>query len=88
MTDQPSSEIHAAGAVLWRRWGGGTQIALIHRSRYDDWSFPKGKRNGTEHVLLTAVREVQEETGVRVVLGRRLPATHYLVDGRRKLVDY
>jgi 8-oxo-(d)GTP phosphatase len=88
MTEQPATEVHAAGAVLWRRHGGGTQIALIHRPRYDDWSFPKGKRNGNEHVLLTAVREVEEETGVRAVLGRRLPSTHYLVDGRPKLVDY
>jgi 8-oxo-(d)GTP phosphatase len=88
MTDQQPAEIQAAGAVLWRRHHGGTQIALIHRPRYDDWSFPKGKRNGNEHVLLTAVREVEEETGVRAVLGRRLPSTHYLVDGRPKLVDY
>lgn len=88
MTDQRATEIHAAGAVLWRRHRGGTQIALVHRPRYDDWSFPKGKRNGSEHVLLTAVREVEEETGVRAVLGRRLPSTHYLVDGRPKLVDY
>ncbi len=88
MTEQATTEVHAAGAVLWRRQGGGTQICLIHRPRYDDWSFPKGKRNGSEHVLLTAVREVQEETGVRPVLGRRLPPTHYLVDGRPKQVDY
>jgi 8-oxo-(d)GTP phosphatase len=88
MTEQQATEVHAAGAVLWRRHNGGTQIGLIHRPRYDDWSFPKGKRNGGEHILLTAVREVEEETGVRTVLGRRLPSTHYLVDGHPKLVDY
>jgi 8-oxo-dGTP diphosphatase len=88
MTDQPATDVHAAGAVLWRQHPAGTQIALVHRPRYDDWSFPKGKRDGREHILQTAVREVQEETAVRVVLGRRLPSTHYLADGRPKQVDY
>jgi 8-oxo-dGTP diphosphatase len=88
MTDRAAAEIHAAGAVLWRRCSDGLQIALVHRPRYDDWSLPKGKREGREHALLTAVREVREETGLRVVLGRRLVSTHYLVDGRPKRVDY
>jgi 8-oxo-dGTP diphosphatase len=88
MTEQATGEIHAAGAVLWRPHPHGIKIALVHRQRYDDWSFPKGKRMGREHVLLTAVREVHEETGIRVALGRRLPSTHYLVDGRPKQVDY
>jgi 8-oxo-dGTP diphosphatase len=82
------SEIRAAGAVVWRPGAGGPQVALVHRSRYDDWSLPKGKRQPGEHLLLTAVREVAEETGVRVVLGRRLPSTHYERDGRAKTVDY
>jgi 8-oxo-dGTP diphosphatase len=64
-------------------------VALVHRTRYDDWSLPKGKPQAGEHVLLTAVREVAEETGVRVVLGRRLPSTHYQTNGGRpKVVDY
>jgi 8-oxo-dGTP diphosphatase len=88
MTDRAAAEIHAAGAVLWRRSPAGIELGLVHRSRYDDWSLPKGKRDGREHVMLTAVREVREETGVRVVLGRRLTSTHYLVDGRPKRVDY
>ncbi len=80
--------IRAAGAVLWRPGTEGPQVALVHRRRYDDWSLPKGKSLPGEHVLLTAVREVAEETGVRVVLGRRLPSTHYARDGRPKVVDY
>jgi 8-oxo-dGTP diphosphatase len=64
------------------------EVALVHRQRYDDWSLPKGKQAPGEHILLTAVREVEEETGVRVVLGRRLPSTHYDRDGRPKVVDY
>jgi 8-oxo-dGTP pyrophosphatase MutT (NUDIX family)/phosphohistidine phosphatase SixA len=83
------TEIRAAGAVLWRPGADGPEVALVHRGRYDDWSLPKGKPLPGEHVLLTAVREVAEETGVRVVLGRRLPSTHYQQHGNRpKTVDY
>ena len=82
------SRIKAAGAVLWRPGPVDPRIALIHRERYDDWSFPKGKADPGEHALLTAVREVREETGVRAVLGRRLPNTEYEVLGRDKRVKY
>ena len=81
-------EVQAAGAVLWRSRGGGTETALVHRPRYDDWSFPKGKSLPGEHVLLTAVREVEEETGVRPALGRSLGSQRYLADGRPKRVYY
>ncbi len=82
-------EIRAAGALLWRPGTEGPEVALVHRQRYDDWSLPKGKALPGEHVLLTAVREVAEETGVRVILGRRLPSTHYQQHGNRpKTVDY
>jgi 8-oxo-dGTP pyrophosphatase MutT (NUDIX family) len=83
------NEIRAAGALLWRPGTDGPEVALIHRQRYDDWSLPKGKALPGEHALLTAVREVAEETGVRVTLGRRLPSTHYQQHGNRpKTVDY
>jgi len=85
---QAPGAIRAAGAVLWRPGTEGPQVALVHRRRYDDWSLPKGKSEPGEHVLVTAVREVAEETGIRVVLGRRLPSTHYDRDGRPKVVDY
>ena len=63
-------------------------MALVHRPRYDDWAFPKGKATPGEHPLLTAVREVTEETGMRPVLGRPLKRTFYLAAGRPKRVDY
>lgn len=88
MADPEPDEIRAAGAVVWRDGAQGIETALVHRSRYDDWSFPKGKAMPGEHVLLTAVREVAEEAGVRVALGRRLPSTHYITQGRPKQVDY
>ena len=98
MADAPGGgEIRAAGALLWRpsgqgrRWwppGRGREVALIHRPKYDDWTFPKGKRDPGEHVLLTAVREVAEETGLNVILGRPLTQARYDQRGRPKRVDY
>jgi 8-oxo-dGTP pyrophosphatase MutT (NUDIX family) len=82
-------EVRAAGAVLWRMGSGGVhEIALIHRERYDDWSFPKGKLEPGEHVLAAAVREVREETGVAPALGRPLGITRYDHDSWPKRVDY
>jgi 8-oxo-dGTP diphosphatase len=83
-----AEEIRAAGAVVWRSAGGAAQVALVHRPKYDDWSFPKGKLDPGEHPLLAAVREVGEETALRVTLGRRLPPVRYENAGVPKLVDY
>jgi 8-oxo-dGTP diphosphatase len=83
-----AGETRAAGAVLWRRTAAGAELALIHRPRYGDWTFPKGKALPGEHMVLTAVREVAEETGVRAVLGRRLSTARYPVSGRIKRVDW
>jgi 8-oxo-(d)GTP phosphatase len=86
--------ILAAGAVLWRTavraadGGPGVEVLLVHRPKYDDWSLPKGKREPGEHLLLTAVREVFEETSVRPVLGPRLATAEYFANGRPKQVDY
>src|ERR1051326_6267059 len=88
MADFASGEIQAAGALVWRVRAGGIESALVHRHRYDDWSFPKAKSMPGEHVLLTAVREVEEETGVRAALGRRLATQTYPVEGQPKQVEY
>src|SRR5689334_23930044 len=88
MADAVTGEVQAAGAVLWRARAGGTETALVHRPRYDVWSFPKGKSLPGEHVLLTAVREVEEETGVRVALGRRLGSQSYLAEGKPQRGEY
>ena len=89
MAEQASEDlIRAAGAVVWREPDDDPEIVLVHRPKYDDWSFPKGKCERGEHVLLTATREVAEETGLRVVLGRRLSSSEYEVSGRPKHVTY
>ncbi|MFG1864342.1 NUDIX hydrolase [Microbispora bryophytorum] len=80
--------IRAAGAVVWRGNEADPEVVLVHRPAYDDWSLPKGKLRRGEHVIAGALREVREETGLRVVLGRALPPVHYMHDGRLKRVDY
>lgn len=78
----------AAGGVPWRRDDGELRLAVVHRPRYDDWSFPKGTLLPGELPLLAAVREVTEETGLAVVVGRRLPRTSYLSSEGPKTVEY
>jgi 8-oxo-dGTP diphosphatase len=64
------------------------ETALVHRPKYDDWSLPKGKLDAGEHPLVAAVREVGEETGLQVVVGRRGVQTRYVHRGGPKRVDY
>lgn len=91
-------QVRAAGGLVWRSaavpdGNGGTrpgiEVALIHRPRYDDWSFPKGKLERGESWEHAALREVVEETGIVAELGDELPSTRYLDGkGREKLVRY
>ena len=81
--------IHAAGAVVWRENDGRFEVALVHRPRYRDWSWPKGKLDPGESVPAGAVREVAEEIGTPVVLGVPLPTLRYKTpEGRSKHVRY
>lgn len=82
--------VRAAGGVVWTRWGDGQlRILLVHRPRYDDWSLPKGKADPGETDTACALREVQEETGLRCSLGEELPGTSYQDRrGRPKTVRY
>lgn len=78
----PPRVVHAAGALIWRVRKEILQVLLVHRPRYDDWSWPKGKVDAGETLAACAVREVSEETGLDVVLGRPLPTSRYrLSDG-------
>jgi 8-oxo-dGTP pyrophosphatase MutT (NUDIX family)/phosphohistidine phosphatase SixA len=92
--------IEAAGGLVWRPTEAdpsgqpgqegqqALEVALVHRPKYDDWSLPKGKLEPGEHPLLAAIREVEEEAGARVVVGRPLGQARYAVDGRPKRVQY
>jgi 8-oxo-dGTP pyrophosphatase MutT (NUDIX family) len=83
--------VRAAGGVVWRRGPNGIEVLLIHRPRYGDWSFPKGKvkEKSGETDEEGAVREVEEEVGLRCGLGPELESTSYLdAKGRDKTVRY
>jgi 8-oxo-dGTP diphosphatase len=88
--------IQAAGGVVWRlaasENGTNVEVAIIHRPRYDDWSIPKGKLAPGESLLEGAVREVHEETGYRVQVGRPLGEIRYLKNSggttREKVVHF
>lgn len=84
----PDEPVQAAGALVWRVRTGRLQVALVHRPRYRDWSWPKGKLEPGERVEEAAIREVAEETGLEVVLGIPLPGLTYPVNGRPKQVHY
>jgi 8-oxo-dGTP pyrophosphatase MutT (NUDIX family) len=67
----------AAGGVLWRDDPSDPQVAVVHRPQYDDWSLPKGKAKSGEHLMVTAVREMSEETGYRPRIGPFLTTVQY-----------
>ncbi|MDN4174483.1 NUDIX hydrolase [Nocardioides sp. SOB77] len=83
-------DVQSAGAVVLGRGPDGTRsVLLVHRPKYDDWSFPKGKLDPGEHRVTAAVREVAEETGLAVRLGPPLAPQRYPVaGGRMKTVHY
>lgn len=81
--------ILAGGGVVWRKGSSDIEFLIVHRPRYDDWTFPKGKLDNDESVLQAAYREVYEETGIRCRLGPKLPTTEYTTgNGNGKLVHY
>ncbi|MFJ4026210.1 NUDIX domain-containing protein [Paenarthrobacter sp. NPDC089989] len=89
-TDHPGEPVAvvAAGAIPWRIHKGTLEVLLIHRPRYDDWSWPKGKLDDGETVPECAVREVREEIGLDAILGIPLPPIHYHVNAGLKVVHY
>ena len=99
------TDVVACGAVVWRRSvnetaetaetagtagaAGTVEVLLVHRPRYDDWSFAKGKLDAGETLEDCARREVMEETGFAVELGAALPDVTYIDrKGRPKVVHY
>jgi 8-oxo-dGTP pyrophosphatase MutT (NUDIX family) len=82
--------VRAAGGIVLRRASKGAwQVLLVHRPRYDDWSLPKGKADPGERDEETALREVEEETGLRCTLGAPAGRTRYRDSkGRDKVVHY
>jgi len=85
----PAELVRAAGGLVVRAGVDGTEVLLVHRPRYDDWSFPKGKQDPGETDEETALREVAEETGLACTLGEQLGEIRYRDHkGRPKVVRY
>jgi 8-oxo-dGTP diphosphatase len=82
--------VRAAGGVVWRTAADGEiEVLVVHRPKYDDWSLPKGKCEVDETDEQCAVREVEEETGLRCVPGHQLASSAYVDRKQRnKLVRY
>jgi 8-oxo-dGTP pyrophosphatase MutT (NUDIX family) len=82
--------VRAGGGIVWRHGAdGAVEIVLIHRPAYDDWSFPKGKVDPGETEAQAALREVEEETGLRCELGGEVGTSAYRDRKRRpKTVRY
>ena len=82
--------VRAAGGIVQRTDPDGeSRLLLVHRPRYDDWSLPKGKADNGERDEETALREVEEETGLRCLLGEEIGETRYRDSkGRSKVVRY
>jgi 8-oxo-dGTP pyrophosphatase MutT (NUDIX family) len=83
-------EVLAAGGIVHRRADdGAVEVLVIHRPKYEDWTLPKGKLDKGETAEQAAVREVEEETGIKATLGARAGSNEYYDrHGRSKRVDY
>lgn len=77
--------VRAAGGIVHR----DGDVLLVHRPKYDDWTFPKGKIEDGEQDEDCALREVYEETGLECALEDELASTHYVDSkGRPKRVRW
>ncbi|MEA2445283.1 MAG: 8-oxo-dGTP diphosphatase [Thermoleophilales bacterium] len=87
--EQGIPEIRAAGGIVHRDGPEGTEVLVVHRPKYQDWSLPKGKLDPGETLEQAALREVEEETGVRAKLGPHVGSNDYRDrHGRSKRVDW
>jgi 8-oxo-dGTP pyrophosphatase MutT (NUDIX family) len=81
--------VRAAGGVVAREGDAGLEVVIVHRPKYDDWTLPKGKAERRESDEECALREVEEETGLRCELLEELESSSYTdASGRPKVARY
>ena len=81
--------IKGAGVLLWREsMPLSLEVGLVHRPKYDDWSFPKGGVESGENLIQTAFRECLEETGISPLFGPYLGESKYVESGQSKIIQY
>lgn len=83
-----NSPIRASGCVVYRHGDAGPEVLVVHRPKYDDWDFPKGKLEDGETDLECALRETLEETGFTGEVGDELPPDRYQVWDKDKVVRW
>jgi 8-oxo-dGTP diphosphatase len=83
MGNELREQTASGGVVIDRSDENGERVLIVHRPRYDDWSWPKGKAKQTETIEETAVREVREETGLQCVIIRKLGEARYPITSRK-----
>jgi 8-oxo-dGTP diphosphatase len=89
LSEGDRAEVLAAGGVVVREEGGTWRTVVIHRPKYADWTLPKGKLEPEEGFETAALREVEEETGLRCEIGAELtPVAYRDRKGRSKIVRY
>ena len=89
MTEKSSKTIRAAGGIISGVGRNKGKIAVVHRQRYGgEVGLPKGKLNEGETEVVAALREVEEETGLRPIFRQLIGSTHYIVDHQQKTVTY
>lgn len=86
--DEEEKIVAAAGGILWRQGVNGPELAIIHRSRYNDWTLPKGKLQPGESWIECAKREVREETGFDTQVGEPAGCVCYEVQDVLKVVRF
>ena len=84
-----SETVLAAGGVVWRRnENKKIEVVIVHRPKYDDWSFPKGKADLKEALIACAFREILEETNITTQFGPFIGQVEYQTSEGLKQVSY
>jgi len=77
------TEEKLAGAVVYKGPGNNTQFALVH-DVFGYWTLAKGRIEGEESLADGAKREIAEEIGLNVEIGKELGKNEYVASDPEK----